>query len=461
MGRKKNKLLRKLKQELQDRAFNPDPEEEAGFPRLSGKQLSKRHKKIKKLSRKQQVTITKEHRWYLVKVFDDPLPTREFLKESFKTLVDTEFVIQGYHHATSSARFFLEDSSCAAMAIKGLNKRMQGSSGRLMQIQVEPCSSFIILNAQQMLTVKEVLMKRYDPTRNFLDLSSFHLDPMLVNEGVMPVLSDPAIFRQVLVVVRDNIPGLTTMSLGNNRLRLTNIRVVKGTLGNRCPLQRLNLESNDIDNFKELICTLAVFKLQELKLDGNPCLKDIKNPDIYIRTVLSQLPQLKTLDGQDIASHISGQTSSGDMISSLNTSLASTSLVSADPPPVPVNEPLVQKFLSEYYNCIDSDHREQLVNAYLPTAKFGIESHIAAVPSGTCEGSHHILEALKRMPAFKHAKETFSMKVHKLMNDLAEIEVSGQLQVAGHPDAVSFVHTLTVVPYNAGLGITLGIMGFK
>ncbi|KAF2354784.1 Nuclear transport factor 2 [Trinorchestia longiramus] len=460
MGRKKNKL-RRLKQQLIDRSFPPDFDE-VDSSRLSGKQLGKKQKKLKKLSMK-QVTITKEHRWYLVKVYDTPLPSKSFLTESFKSLVDSEFMMLGYYQSTNSARFFLENNTCAAMAIKALHKRMQGSTGKVMHIQVEPCQSFLILNAQQMITVKETLMRRYNAALNFLELSAFHLDPTLVEQDVLPVLSDPAIFRQVLVLVRDNFTNMTTLSLSRNCLRLASVRVMCGTLTN-CPLQRINLESNEIENVKEVVSVLSRFELQELKLHGNSCLNDIKNPTIYIRTVRSQLPQLKTLDGQDISGHVSAPVVSAsppELMSSLNTSLASTSLVGSEPTPVYVNEPLVQKFLAEFYTCIDSEQRTQLVHAYLTNAKFAIESHISVIPSGTCEGSENILKALQSLPAFIHAKETFSLKVLKLLSDQAEIAVSGQLQVAGHHGTVSFVHTLTVVPYNTGLGISHGIMGFR
>lgn len=138
----------------------------------------------------------------------------------------------GFHQSQHSARFFLENNSSAAVAIAALSKRMQGAQGRLMHISAEPCTSFLILNAQQIAVVKkvksvyrdkmlhysflintyylfvliisfttsmlwQVLEKRYDPATSILDLSRFHYDPIFLAENIMPVLWDPPICKQV------------------------------------------------------------------------------------------------------------------------------------------------------------------------------------------------------------------------------------------------------------------------
>lgn len=98
-----------------------------------------------------------------VKVYDAVKPTKAFLLESFQGLLDTDFTILGYHHSTSSTRFYLENNNAAAAAIKALDKRMQGSTGRLMQIQVEPCQEFLLLNGQQLAVIKQVSLHFCSP----------------------------------------------------------------------------------------------------------------------------------------------------------------------------------------------------------------------------------------------------------------------------------------------------------
>lgn len=67
MGRKQQKLLRKLKQDLQDKHSFPDADEDEGTGSIhfTNKQLSKRNKKLRK-SKKCSVTISKTYPWYIV-----------------------------------------------------------------------------------------------------------------------------------------------------------------------------------------------------------------------------------------------------------------------------------------------------------------------------------------------------------------------------------------------------------
>lgn len=283
-------------------------------------------------------------------------------------------------------------------------------------------------------------------------MTEFHLDPLLLEHNILPVLSDPAIFRQVLSIVRDNIPLLKGISLGKNVLKLSSVRVLAGTLS-KCPLEAVNLENNAIDNLKELINVIGVFPITELKLEGNNCLKDIKEPVLYIKTVRSKLPLLKTLDGVDIPSYLAAKENQ-------------VAVVEAPAPVIPqsevaVSESLLQTFMTEYFTCLDSEQRLQLVNAYIPSAKFAIQSIVSNVMSGTCEGHDSIRQALTVLPASSHSKETFTWKILKLEPSEGRVEVSGQVQFAELPETVAFQHTLRIVPYNRGLGCDVSCFQFS
>lgn len=320
----------------------------------------------------------------------------------------------------------------------------------------------------------QVLQRRYDASRSLLDLSNFHLDPVFLRENILPVMSDPAIFRQVMLTVKENIPGLRFLSLSNNSLRLTCVRVLAGSLANTCPLQAINLEANNLDNLKEILTVLSKFSLVELKLEGNNCVKDMNTRAGYVRAVQCKLPSIKTLDGQDISSFQAASSSSSqpkldtsaqDQLNfSLNTSLASTSIAGAVSQKTAITEPLVEKFLDEYYTCFDqqNEQRLQIANAYTTDAKFAIDSSLPVIPSLMCQGTADIVKAFQSaLPLTLHNKKTMSMKVLKLLNDLAELEISGELRVQGHDACVNFVHNLTLIPYNSGLGIAEGIMALK
>uniref|UniRef100_A0A2P2HZA0 Nuclear RNA export factor 1-like n=1 Tax=Hirondellea gigas TaxID=1518452 RepID=A0A2P2HZA0_9CRUS len=467
-GRKKHRLMRRLAVEASYEKGRCESSNtynhETGSHNVSAKNLSKKHKKSKHCKKKHQITVTNEHHWYLVKVYDSVPPTKAFLEESFRTLLDTDFLMLGFHHSTSSTRFYLENNSAAAHTLKGMNKRMQGSTSRLMQIQIEPCQSFLVLNAQQLSLAKQVLERRYDAALNILNLSHFHHDPLFLENNILPVLWDPAIFKQILSLVRDNIPNLSGIDLRKNSLRLVNVRVLAGTLRN-CPIQGINLEQNDIENIKELITVLSVFPVVELKLEGNNCLKDIRNPVLYIKTVQSKLSELKTLDGVDVLSYlVKSAAKDGDTTASISKvfdgSGASTS-AAAISPKVEVTEMLVQQFLTEYFTCMDTEQRMQLVNAYSPTASVTITSEVQGIPTVCCEGHAAISQILSNFPATQHIRDSFNFKLISLEPTSCQVAVTGKLRISGREEHVTFEQNFVIQPYNSGLGCIMSRLSLR
>lgn len=254
-----------------------------------------------------------------------------------------------------------------------------------------------------------------------------------------------------MIVVRDNIPTLQGLVLSHNSLRLANIKVVVGTLG-KCHISGLNLEHNGIENVKDLINTLSAFPLIELKLEGNNCLRDIKDPVTYIKTVRAKLGILKTLDGVDIATYLSSKEST----SALAGAACSTPVNPSTPT---VTETLVRAFLEQFYTCLDSAHRLELVNAYIPTAKFAIQSEVPIVPAGECQSLDGIKQALTVLPLTKHANHSFAFEMVKCDPSEFQIKVSGRVHVLERE--CSFVHAFSIVPYNTGLGCSLSVLGYR
>ena len=250
-------------------------------------------------------------------------------------------------------------------------------------------------------------------------------------------------------MVRDNVPSLQGLVLSHNSLRLANVKVVFGALQN-FEIKGLNLEHNDIENVKDLILSLSKFPLVELKLEGNNCLRDIKNPVVYIKTVRSKLPTLKTLDGVDIDTYLASKEE------------ASTSAVEARVVETPIVTPaLVEQFLTQFYSCLDSEHRVQLLNAYTPNAEFRIESEVPSIPSAKSQGHDGITAVLSALPLTKHASNTFTLETVKCEPREGHFKVSGQVQVQGLAQPCTFVHAFSIVPYNSGLGCAMSVLGFR
>ena len=177
-----------------------------------------------------------------------------------------------------------------------------------------------------------------------------------------------------------------------------------------------------------------------------------KDELLNLRDVRENLPSLETLNGQNIDQRIQelvagkpnvlGAASAGTSAAGPSTSAVSSTL----------DKEIITAFLTQYYCCMDTDARNQLVHAYIPTAKFTIESNVAEVPSQAIEGSAGVEQILTALPATRHNKESFQLEYVRLSANDADIRITGELEVFGRAEKVQFVHSMTIVRYNQGLG---------
>ena len=278
-----------------------------------------------------------------------------------------------------------------------------------------------------------------------------------IEGDVLPVLYDPMIFRQVLTLIKKNIPNLKGIVLGKNSLRLSHVRVVIGLL-KECPLAALNLQDNNIENLPELFKLMKGFPLVELKLTGNRCTQDMKDLLYYFKTARCQFPLLKYLDGQDVDLYLASKQQSSHL------STPSTSTETKNSSHDTSTEQLeneVKTFLSQYFTCFDSEQRLGLTAAYIPDAKMEIQSAQSVIPTGQCYSLSGIEQALRCIPKTKHVTETFSMKIVRLEHAHRDVRVTGQVHIETCPTIVSFVHDFNIVPYNAGFGCANARLCFK
>jgi len=445
MGRKKNKN--------KDKNKNDDFEMRATSPPVDVKQLGKKKKKKNKknsLVLKIQMTQNKGP-WYLVRVRSGgEIPAKEFLLESFAAMLDEAWTMYGYHQETS-AKFYVEGHSVAA-AIEGLSRRIKGVDGSLLTIQSQPCKHFLLLNSDQISTLKQVLASRFNADLQLLDLSKLHSDPRLVSEDILAVLCDPDVLKQVLTQVRSNLPQLKLLSLSHNRLSLEAVKTVCSVL-KELPLQAINLEQNQITNVRDLVNSLSVFSstLGELKLEGNHCIKDIKNETEYIKAVRKRLTGLKVLDGVTIdnfLAKVGGQSSQDGGASGGSTGATS------------LTETLVNEFLKEFYSCLDGD-RSSLLKAYTPDANFGIDSPFPFIQSGKGSGSAVVAEGMAVLPPCKHLLDTFAVEKVALGPSLAQYIVRGKAQLQGNEAPCDFAHSFAIVPYLAGVGCSTSVFEYR
>lgn len=430
----------------------------------NAKQTSKLKKKLKKRLQREKKEKNrrekdsdkinkKQPRWHLITVSGGVPVEKNFLFTSIGNFVEVEFQPLGYHKVDKTSRFYLEGNGEAADAIGGLTKRIQGPDGSLLKIAVTSNSPpDFLLNADQVQVLKEVMARRYDSKSCMLDLTNLHHDNQLMERDMLVTLSSPAIMKQVLRLIGENIPHLKALNLCKNGLRVSSLKMFQSLHTNSSQLAALNLGHNYIGDM-QVLKLIKMFPITELSLEGNPIVNQYKsNPVKYINIVKKELRNLKLLDNVDVDAYllqnmkekVSGQATQPPNSQHVNTASSSSSSSA-------ISEPMVKAYLQQYYNLFDSPERSNLMAAYTPDAVMEIKSTVGAVGSCVLMGQSKISEAFTLIPATRHDQSTFSLDV-KLANPSSAIAVvQGQCQLAGVEPVVTFSRTMNIIPYNAGL----------
>ncbi|KAK4293379.1 hypothetical protein Pmani_033922 [Petrolisthes manimaculis] len=344
--------------------------------------------------------------------------------------------------------FYLEGNGEAADAIRGLTKRIQGPDGSVLKIGVtnSPSPDFL-LNTDQLQVLKEVMARRFDSTSCLLNLTNLHHDDLLMEKDMLVTLSSPGIMKQVLRLIKENIPHLKALSLSKNGLRSSSMKMFQDLHTSSSELNALNLGHNYITDML-VLRYVKMFPLTELNLEANPVVINLKNkPMRYINLVKKELKSLKLLDSVDVDAYLAENIKEKEQVIQppklQHVGTASSSSA--------ITEPMVRTFLEQYYNLIDTQERSNLVAAYTPDAVLEIKSAIAAVGSSVFLGQSKISEALTSLPATKHEHSTISLDVKLVNPSNAVARVKGQCQMAGVESVIAFSRTMNIIPYNAGL----------
>ena len=119
-----------------------------------------------------------------------------------------------------------------------------------------------------------LVRSRYDPQKQFLDLSNLISDPILKDTG-LDFNDSKKLGPVICKIMAETCPGLKTLNLQNNMLDTT---IFFGDLSERVPdLENISLMNNKLTNYKvlEFLKGHQFTNLRELLLRGNPLLDNI------------------------------------------------------------------------------------------------------------------------------------------------------------------------------------------
>lgn len=465
MGRKSKRKSKDRKQKL-DNMFSSIDEDMAMVDMTEGrrsakersklkrKEQKKMRKQIKNLFEKQKRETGNKAGWYKILIKGDKPLEKGFILSSIAHVIDTEFRPLGFYRIDKTSCFYLENNEPAATAIAGLNRRLQSPDGSRLKITSDKCDGpDLVLNSDQLQVLRECLSRRYDVTTCLLNLSDLHNDPVLLEKDILTPLLSPSIMKQVLKLIKENVPQLKALNLSKNSLRKSDLNALQSLQSGSSQLAALNLEHNNLCDLR-ILNLIKMFPLTELSLQFNPIVDSYKDkPVAYIKEVKARLSSLKLLDGVDIDKYLTEndkpvlQSQKMNINFSKNEKIMCSSSSSSE---FEVTESTVRTFLDQYYALIDTPERSNLVAAYTPDAVLEVKSNVNFISSNVFVGHEKINEALVTLPATQHQHNSFSLNIQPLGPKTTQAEVTGQCKVAGTDSLVAFLRTMNIVPFNTG-----------
>ncbi|XP_042237320.1 nuclear RNA export factor 1-like [Homarus americanus] len=430
----------------------------------SAKQSSKLRKKIKKQLKREMKQMeqmgkhgekgkAKISGWHRIQVQGGATVEKDFLFSSIGNFVDVEFQPLGFYMIDSTSCFYLEANEPAAAAIAGLNKRIQGSDGSRLKISaLKSIVPDLVLNSDQLQVLREVMSRRFNPTACLLDLTDLHHDPVLLEKDILVPVCSPVVMKQVLRLIKENVPQLKALNLSKNHLRVGNLKLLQDIHSDTTQLSALNLERNNIADLHGILKFIKMFPLTELNLQFNPLINQYKeNPLKYVLAVKKQLESLKMLDTVDVDTYIAENKMSKNNKNSESSPRLDVCESTSSSSSNIMSEVMIRNFLEQYYALIDTQQRDNLVAAYTPDAVLQVKSSLSEITSNIFVGHSKITEALSALPATQHQHNSFSLNIQFPSVNTALAVVTGHCQVSGVDTAVTFSRSMNIVPFNAGL----------
>ncbi|XP_076442062.1 nuclear RNA export factor 1-like isoform X2 [Babylonia areolata] len=380
-----------------------------------------------------------------------------------------------FTYNSETAVFFLNDRDVADF-LRNLRYLPVPNSDLKLKVHVRASSPpFTVMNDENKAKLTTAMSARYDPSIKVLDLTAFHDEQSLIQEGLFVPLNRTVVISSVAAIIAKNIPELVGLNLSKNRL--LSLSLLQDMTSKATNVTSLNLGHNQLNRIDELD-KIKQWKLVELVLDGNPLCDKFSSKADYISAVRKRFPKVVKLDGNDLPPPITFD--------------VSTSVVPASKGSYFVNsevQDLVVRFLKEYYTIYDSDSRQPLVDAYHEMAVFSLtmatnpsiekqptladyvsESRNALRIRGddrskarTMEkllkhGRLQVVSSLSSLPKTTHDANSFVVDVSLVSSTLLSFVVSGLFKEtdnkADKPPIRAFSRCFIAVPANGGVLIS-------
>ncbi|XP_061035022.1 nuclear RNA export factor 2-like [Eubalaena glacialis] len=341
---------------------------------------------------------------------------KTWLMNSIQSHCSVPFTPVDFHFVKNGARFFVQEATTAS-ALMDVSYKICDKESRKVCIPVfvsrsdVPYSVRYKLKPEEMEQLKLTLIKRFNVSKQALDLQRLCVDPDLVGHDIDIILNRRNSMAATLQIIKKNFPELLSLNLSSNKLYqldgLSDIIQMAPTV------KILNLSKNKLKSVWEL-SKMKGLKLEELWLQGNPLCGTFPDWSTYVRAIRECFPKLLRLDGQELPSPVTVDVDTPYVVKPCKGSYFGSDELKS----------LVLQFLQQYYLIHDCGDRQGLVGAYHEEACFSLTIPFHPedpAPSSLC----------------KYFKDSRNMKKLK--------DPHLRVQLLKHKKRV-IVHTLCVLP---------------
>ncbi|XP_023240608.1 nuclear RNA export factor 1-like [Centruroides sculpturatus] len=426
---------------------------------------------IRNSLRNSQADTDPEYTWYRISIPHGKKMGKNFVLKSITSSCKVPFTPYNYEIHNATAVFYVTGYQ-TANAIKDVHKRITTPDGFKMSVNVtESPPPIPSIDEGISEKIKTVMSKHYDSMIHKLDLSTFHSDNDLCQEGIYVPISRRNVMSCVVQIIKEHIPLIQQLDLSKNRLNnLEDLAPLVTVCKN---LKILILKNNKLKRMA-VLDALKGLDLVELTLDGNPLCDNYKDQSTYISAVREKFPKIIKLDGQDLPAPI---------LFSLETHEVLPSSKESSFPSEDVKNIVVQ-FLEQYYTIYDSSDRQPLLEAYHDQAMFSmsvVRNAQSPRDGGKLQdyisdsrnlmrvldpnlrhkllrqGKLSIVSALSEMPKTQHDPNSFTVDVSYVSQALMCFTVTGVFKEVNskinNVPLRTFSRTFVVIPQGQGFSI--------
>ena len=185
-----------------------------------------------------------ESQWFRVEVPHGESAGKEFLFRGLNGFLDTPLVPYNYHTEGTSVIFYVVGNELAD-TLRSMSRRITKPDGFKIVINVKPSTApQSEIDDRLLQLIREVMSKRYAADLNYLDLSNFRKDETFTSQSLYVPLDRPAVLKEVVKVIQQNIPHLNILNFADNRIKfLESLSLLKTCCSS---LRAVNLSNNSV-----------------------------------------------------------------------------------------------------------------------------------------------------------------------------------------------------------------------